>query len=145
MERRKFMGFAVATAPLVALVGVTGERSFAQFKALPLPDPGPGLVEWLNLVGEPSRLGRYGRPLTEAVLLEAVSTCGIPDARTVTLSCHGIEEYLALMGGERRYSIETRDDKTMGYAEDILLMMSPGKVHSIEVHFRLPNGFLTVA
>lgn len=152
MDRRDFLGFSVSTVPLVGLVGPVGVRSLEQFATLPLPAPGPELVEWLNEAGERPRLGRYGRLFTEKVLLEAVATCGIEKPRTITLSPTGCGEYLVTIAGERRYSsYEQPKGKFYDYAkerseiaEDALMLMSPGRQLRIEVHVGLPDGFLTI-
>jgi len=148
MDRRNFMGFAVVGAPLAALVGSVGTRTLEQFEVLPLPPPPVAEIEWLNgfdPVGPNVRLGRYRAPLTENLLLEAIRTCGIEKPRTVTVSTAGCMNYVLFTGSGRRNAIEVQPWRTVGYDEDSLLFFAPGKRLKIEVHFGLPDGFLTIA
>jgi hypothetical protein len=144
MDRRDFLGFSVSTVPLVGLVGPVWVRSLDQFAALPLPAPGPGLVEWLNEAGEGPRLGRYAPPLTQRALLEAVATCWLERPRTITLSLQGCTDFVTEMGGERRYVAPA--DMSGGYSleADAISLMAPGHQLRIEVHTGLPDGFLTI-
>jgi len=151
MDRRDFLGAAVSAVPLVGPVGV---RSLEQFAVLPLPAPGPELVEWLNWGGAAygagdgprlrPRLGRYAPPLTERALVAAVVTCGLEKPRTITLSMVGCQDFVAEMRGERRYMAPA--GTSGGYDEefDAIMLMAPGHQLRIEVHAGLPSGFLTI-
>jgi len=140
MERREFMGFAVTTAAL----GATEQRTIDQFAVLPLEEPPVREIEWLNGLDLDAevyvRLGRYRGPLTEELLLEAVLTCGMEKPRTITLSTMGCRDYVKQSKARRRYVAEP----SLGYREDSIVLMAPGKSIQIEVSFGLPNGFLTV-
>jgi len=148
MERREFMGFAVVAAPLAATLGAVGARTLQQFEVLPLPAPPAQGIEWLNELDPASdvrsRLGRYYGPLTEDLLLEAVLTCGLEKPRGITLSTAGCRDFVTAMRRERRYMAPAGTSGGYGYAEDAIMLLAPGKSLKIEVHFGLPNWFLTI-
>lgn len=149
MDRRNFLGFAVASAPLAATVGMAAVMVTPNARARVTKG-----IDWMNELDPEkdvySRLGCYKGRITEQLLLGAIETCGKENPHTITLSTKGCQEYLELFAGERRYSAYDvgppldEDLRVPRYEPDTIMFMAPGKHMRIEVHLGLPPGFLTV-